>query len=106
MARSDTPILVPIETDEFWQQVRLIVREELQSTIVSGKLFEKRVEKKETNAFQNKPLYDMKELRQLFSDVSRTTIYEWMKCGKLKPKKMKGKIFFLWSDIERLLKEL
>ena len=104
MARSDTPILVPIETDEFWQQVRLIVREELQSIITSGKLYEKRVEKKETNGFQCKPLYDMKELRQLFRNVSRTTIYEWMKCGKLKPKKMKGKLYFLWSDIEGLLK--
>jgi len=105
-ANSNTPILVPIEADEFWQQIRLIIREELKLIVAAGVLGEKVTAKgKETNGFQNKPLYDMKELRQLFSNVSRTTIYEWVKCGKLKPKKMKGKIYFLWGDIERILKE-
>lgn len=102
--KSDTPILVPIETDEFWQQMRLIIREELKliaAADISGIKAVK--ETKETKALLYKPLYDMKELRRLFSDVSRTTIYDWIKCGKLKPKKMKGKIYFLWCDIEKLL---
>jgi hypothetical protein len=101
----DTPILVPIETDEFWEQIRLILREELSALIL--RLPEKTVQKiPEENGLQYKPLYDMKELRQLFSNVSRTTIYEWVRCGKLKPKKMRGKVFFLWIDIEKLLKEM
>jgi hypothetical protein len=107
VADLNTPILVPIEADEFWQQIRFIIREEL-LTIVSQNVNQQKetIRNKETNGFQYKPLYDMKELRQLFSNVSRTTIYEWVKCGKLKPKKMKGKIYFLWVDIEKLLKEI
>ena len=104
MRNSETPILIPIETDIFWEQVRCIVREELQSVIAQNRLPQRSPKDKETSGLQYKPLYDMKELRQLFSNVSRTTIYEWVKCGKLKPKKMKGKIYFLWSDIEVLLK--
>jgi len=106
MARYETPILIPIETDEFWEQIRCIIREELRFVIESKKSPEKKSIEKEVPALRYKPLYDMKELRQLFSDVSRTTIYNWVKCGKLKPKKMKGKIYFLWSDIEVLLKAM
>lgn len=103
---SNTPILVPIQADEFWQQIRSIIREELQAIAAQASQQNKVSKNKETNGFQYKPLYDMKELRQLFSNVSRTTIYDWIKCGKLKPKKMKGKIYFLWMDIEKLMKEL
>lgn len=106
MGNSETPILIPMETDKFWEQVRCIVREELQSFISQHNLRQNNPKDKEINGLQYKPLYDMKELRQLFSNVSRTTIYEWVKCGKLKPKKMKGKIYFLWSDIEVLLKQI
>jgi hypothetical protein len=45
--------------------------------------------------FVAKPLYDMKELRELFGGVNRTTIYEWIRCGLLHPRKMKGKVYFL-----------
>ncbi len=106
MGSSETPILISIETDKFWAQVRSIVREELQSLIAYNKLPQKSPKDQDRNDIQYKPLYDMKEMRQLFSNVSRTTIYEWVKCGKLKLKKMKGKIYFLWSDIEVLLKQL
>lgn len=105
--KSDTPILVPMEMDAFWQEMRALIKEELQSVISARNPASKRdLASKETTAFQQKPLYDMKETRQLFGNVSRTTIYEWVNCGKLKPKKLKGKIFFLWCDIEKLIKEL
>lgn len=33
----------------------------------------------------------------------RTTIYEWITEGLLKPKKMKGKVYILWEDIRKRL---
>ncbi|QEC69268.1 DNA-binding protein [Panacibacter ginsenosidivorans] len=105
--KSDTPILVPMEMEVFWQEMRQLIRAELEQIIAAGKSAElSRRASKETTAFQQKPLYDMQETRQLFGNISRTTIYDWVKCGKLKPKKLKGKIFFLWCDIEKLINGL
>lgn len=54
-----------------------------------------------------KPLFDMAEVCRLFCDASRSTIYEWIKTGKPIPFKIngRGKVFFLWEDIERLWRE-
>ena len=105
--KSDTPILVPMEMEIFWREMRQLIKEELQLIVVAGKPETKlQHETKETTAFQQKPLYDMQETRQLFGNVSRTTIYDWVSCGKLKPKKLKGKVFFLWCDIEKLINGL
>jgi hypothetical protein len=98
---SKIPVLVPIELDDFWRQMRLLIREELKSILHIQSLHESQ----ETTAFQIKPLYSMDSVRSLFGDVSRTTIYEWIKCGKLKPRKLKGKVYFLWADIEKALTE-
>lgn len=96
---SKIPILVSIELDDFWRQMRVLIREELKS-ILSIKSTHA---SQDTTAFQIKPLYSMDSVRTLFDDVSRTTIYEWIKCGKLKPRKLKGKVYFLWTDIEKVL---
>ena len=98
---SKVPILIPIEVNEFWLQIQSIIREEVRSSM----RFQLRQMSKETSAFQFKPIYSMESIRNLFDDVSRTTIYEWIKCGKLKPRKLKGKIYFLWADIEKVLND-
>ena len=93
-----TPLLVPYEPQEFWNQFRAIVREELA-----------RMDKEPSPAapFQTpgmtyKPLFKIQELCTLFQ-VSKPTIYEWIKDGKLKPFKIRSRVFFLWQDIQRLL---
>jgi hypothetical protein len=98
----NTAILVPIEMEEFWLQIRFLLREEISALNSKKNSAEKPIV--EPGLLQ-KPFYDIKEIRQLFNNVSRTTIYEWMRIGKLKPKKMRGKIYFLWMDIEKILRE-
>ena len=39
----------------------------------------------------------------LFFGVSRPTIYDWIKHGKLKPYRIKRSVYFLWNDIQVLL---
>lgn len=95
--RDDTPILVPMEPDDFWAQIRGIIREEI------GSLEQKSEARQEVVGIKQKPFYDMSEVRVLFNKISRTTVYEWIKDGKLKPKKMKGKLYFLWCDIEKMM---
>jgi excisionase family DNA binding protein len=93
-----TPMLFPYEPEQFWQRVRLIVREEIsriESPAPAEPLYE-------TPGLESKPLYKIAEVCRLFQ-VSKPTIYEWMRHGKLKPLKIRSRVFFLWQDIQKLL---
>ena len=93
-----TPILFPYDPNHFWQSIRQIVREEVSS-----------VEKQrpvsstyETPGLTYKPLYKIAEVCSLFH-VTKPTIYDWVRHGKLKPFKIRSRVYFLWQDIERLM---
>jgi excisionase family DNA binding protein len=100
-SKNMTPVLFPYDPQQYWEQLRLMIREEIQ-----------KAEKQkgpaityETAGLTYKPLYKMIEVCKLFQ-VSRPTIYEWIKDGKLKPYKIRSRVYFLWDDIEGLLKGL
>ena len=93
-----TPILFPYDPEHFWQSIRQIVREEVSS-----------VEKQspasptyETPGLTYKPLFKIAEVCSLFH-VTKPTIYDWVRHGKLKPFKIRSRVYFLWQDIERLM---
>jgi hypothetical protein len=89
-------VLIPMEEEVFFGRIRAIMREELAALPKgAGRPSSLKVE-----GLMEKPIYSMDEVRRLFDNVSRSTIYEWIEEGLLKPKKMKGKLFFLWRDIE------
>jgi excisionase family DNA binding protein len=97
-ANTSVPILIPFEPEEFWAQIRVIIREEVNKV-------EK--EKPDSTAFQTsgltyKPLYKITEVCNIFK-VSRPTIYDWIKHGKLKPYKVQSRLYFLWNDIQAML---
>jgi predicted DNA-binding transcriptional regulator AlpA len=97
-------ILVPMEVDEFWKQCRQIIREEFAVVSVEATISLKALKiASKMPGFQQKPIYSMEEIRFLFDEISRTTVYEWIKEGLLIPRKLKGKVYFLWSDIEKML---
>jgi excisionase family DNA binding protein len=97
---TSVPILFPIEPEQFWKQIRLIIREEI---------LKQKLERDDTSALQfetpglvYKPLYKIREVCSLFM-VTRPTLYEWIKEGKLKPFKIKSRVYFLHNDIQLLL---
>lgn len=93
-----TPMLFPYEPEQYWQQVRLIIREEIsqaEKSVTTVPVYE-------THGMQYKPLYKITEVCQLFQ-VTKPTIYEWCRHGKLKPFKIRSRVFFLWQDIQNLL---
>lgn len=95
----NAPVLIPMEPEEFWDQIRLIIRQELtklENTSSQGK------NAVPVQGLTYKPLYKMGELCQLFG-VTRQTIYDWIKHGKLKPYKVRSRIYFLHNDIIQLL---
>ncbi len=92
-----TPMLIPYEPDEFWERLREIIRDEI---IKTGK--GKPVTTYQTSGLEYKPLYKIAEVCDLFQ-ITRPTIYDWVKHGKLRPHKIRSRVYFLWNDIEKLL---
>jgi len=94
-----TPMLFPYDPSKYWEQIRQIVREEMKSAekerAVTPPSFE-------TPGLTYKPLFKIAEVCALFH-VSKPTIYDWVKHGKLKPYKIRSRVYFLWQDIQQLL---
>jgi len=93
-----TPILFPFEPEQLLESIRQVIREEFnnaekQKTIMPSF---------ETPGMTYKPLYKIAEVCTLFH-VTKPTIYDWVKLGKLKPFKIRSRVFFLWQDIQELL---
>ena len=93
-----TPILFPYDPEQFWQSIRQIIREEVSN---AEKLRPVSPEY-ETPGMAYKPLYKIAEVCKLFH-VTKPTIYEWTRHGKLKPYKIRSRVYFLWQDIQQLL---
>ena len=96
---TDIPILVPITPEDFRAKMRDIVTEE-----VNRKLPEKIniPVSMETPGLTEKPLYKIQEVCSLFK-VTKPTIYDWIKHGKLKRVKIRSRVYFLGSDIKLLM---
>lgn len=93
------PILIPFEPEEFWAQIRQIIREEVSKNKKEQLVFTSLVE---TPGLTEKPLFKMQEICSLFK-ITKPTIYEWIKHGKLKKVKIRSRVYFLGSDIRQLM---
>ena len=94
-----TPMLFPYDPNQYWNQIRQIIREEvssLEKAKAAAPLYE-------TPGLTYKPLFKISELCSLFQ-VTKPTIYDWVKHGKLKPFKIRSRVYFLWQDVQELMK--
>jgi excisionase family DNA binding protein len=51
----------------------------------------------------SRPLLSIKEVCDL-CQITKPTVYEWTRHGKLKPYKVRARVYFLMADIEALFK--
>ncbi|CAN5398256.1 hypothetical protein BH10BAC2_BH10BAC2_46570 [soil metagenome] len=93
------PILIPFEPEEFWEHIREILREEISR---NQKLQQVTSNIMETPGLIEKPLYKIQEICSLFK-VTKPTIYDWIKHGKLKRLKIRSRVYFLGSDVRQLM---
>ena len=93
----DIPLLIPYQPGEFWEELRKIVREELmmskKSAVGSSLLV--------PQGMTEKPLYRITEICQLFN-ISRTTVHDWVKAGRLRKIKVSSRVYFLGADIKKM----
>jgi excisionase family DNA binding protein len=91
-------MLFPIEPNEFWRQMRGVIEEVMEQKNVAHP------SPRPTDNPSQKPLLKAKEVCELFQ-VSKPTIYDWMNKGKLKSIKIRSRRYFLWKDIEELIRD-
>ncbi len=98
-ANSNPTILFPYPPIEYWEKIRNIIREEVEKKDKPNSS----LHSAETPGMTYKPLYKVEEVCSIFS-VSRQTIYQWIDQGLLKPHKVRSRVYFLWTDLESLIK--
>ena len=93
---NETPMLFPITPSEFWKQIRTTIEE-----VVSEKLNEQNFS--QTNShLPEKALLKASDVCAIFQ-VSKPTLYEWLKQNKLKSFKIKSRRYFSRADIESMI---
>ncbi|MBO9728403.1 MAG: helix-turn-helix domain-containing protein [Chitinophaga sp.] len=93
------PSSFPFGSDQFWQQVRVIIREEL----FAGKDCPTKIVN-EASSLLHKPVYKITEVCDLFQ-ITRQTLYDWIKIGKLKRYKIRSRVFFLRDEVWKLFQQ-
>jgi excisionase family DNA binding protein len=93
-----TPMLFPYEPVDFWMQFRIVMREELLR--MQGNV----VQLSPPAGLSNKPLYKIREVCLLFQ-ITKPTVYEWIRAGKLHPVKIRSRVFFRGSEVESLFEK-
>ena len=92
----ETPMLFPITPTEFWKQIRTTIDE-----VVAERLSQKT--SLQTNPhLPEKALLKATDVCKIFQ-VSRPTLYEWVKQKKLKSFKIKSRRYFSRTDIEAVI---
>ncbi|MDQ6755315.1 MAG: helix-turn-helix domain-containing protein [Bacteroidota bacterium] len=92
----ETPMLFPITPTEFWKQIRTTIDEVVAERLSQQSLLQ-------TNPhLPEKALLKATDVCKIFQ-VSRPTLYEWLKQKKLKSFKIKSRRYFSRTDIEAVI---
>ena len=93
----ETPILFPISPEEYWRKLSEVVDRLLSEKLNQGGY------PATPPGMTSRPLLSIKEVCDLFQ-ITKPTVYEWIRHGKLKPYKVRARVYFLMADIEALFK--
>jgi predicted DNA-binding transcriptional regulator AlpA len=93
---NETPMLFPIAPAEFWKQIRTTIEE-----VVNEKLTQQ-TPSPPVSHLPEKALLKASEVCAIFQ-VSKPTLYHWLKQKKLKSFKIKSRRYFSRIDIEAVI---
>src|SRR5207253_7871032 len=95
----ETPMLFPMAPGEFWKQIRTTIEE-----VIDEKLSSSIQPPAITSHLPEKALLKATEVCEIFQ-VSKPTLYEWLKQNKLKSFKIKSRRYFSRADIEAVIRQ-
>ena len=93
---NETPMLFPIAPSEFWKQIKIIIED-----TIAEKLSQQKISPTNSH-LPEKALLKASDVCEIFQ-VSKPTLYEWLKQKKLKSFKIKSRRYFNRADIEALI---
>src|SRR5207249_10612862 len=93
---NETPMLFPIAPVEFWKQIKTTIEE-----VVNEKL-NQQTASPPVSHLPEKALLKAAEVCTIFQ-VSKPTLYDWLKQDKLKSFKIKSRRYFSRADIEAII---
>lgn len=93
---NETPMLFPIAPSEFWKQMKIIIED-----AVADKLNQQKTSQPNSH-LPAKALLKAADVCEIFQ-VSKPTLYEWLKQKKLKSFKIKSRRYFNRADIDALI---
>ena len=93
---NETPMLFPITPSEFWKQIKIIIED-----VIAEKLKQQKFTSPNSH-LPEKALLKASDVCEIFQ-VSKPTLYQWLKQKKVKSFKVKSRRYFLRTDIENLI---
>lgn len=91
-------MLFPIAPAEFWKQIKSTVEEVVKANINPTSF------QPPTDHLPEKPLLKLSDVCAIFQ-VSKPTLYDWLRQNKIKSFKVKSRRYFLRADIEAMIRE-
>ncbi|MGN6602890.1 MAG: helix-turn-helix domain-containing protein [Ginsengibacter sp.] len=93
---NETPMLFPITPSEFWKQIKIIIE-----NVIAEKLSQQKVSALNLH-LPEKALLKVSDVCEIFQ-ISKPTLYEWLKQEKLKSFKIHSRRYFNRADIDDLI---
>ena len=93
---NETPMLFPIAPSEFWKQIKIIIED-----AIAEKLSQQKISPTNSH-LSEKALLKAWDVCEIFQ-ISKPTLYEWLKQKKLKSFKIKSRRYFNRADIDALI---
>lgn len=88
----EAQVLIPMDVEMFWGKMRSLIEQ----------VMNEREGKDVAQPVQAPQLLKVKEVCQLFQ-ITKPTIYDWIRKGQLKSIKIESRRFFLIGDIQQLI---
>jgi len=95
---NETPMLFPMAPAEFWKQIRSTIEDVVKENINHS------FQPPPTDHLPEKALLKASDVCAVFQ-VSKPTLYDWLRQDKLKSFKIKSRRYFLRTDIEAMIKK-
>ena len=93
-----TPMLFPMAPAEFWKQIKSTVEEAVKANS------HQTLTQPHTDHLPEKALLKLSDVCAVFQ-VSKPTLYDWLRQNKIKSFKIKSRRYFLRADIEAMIRQ-
>ncbi len=94
---NEIPMLFPITPSEFWKQIKMIIEE-----VITEKLSQQKISPPPVTHQPGMELLKVADVCEIFQ-ITKPTLYEWLRQKKLKSFKIHSRRYFTREEIDDLI---